>query len=429
MRGRPRSALRAEAEGEEKRDSKSYVEPFFHLDWHCLPFQEFTNPAYAKFCLVHQHIRLRLGGIEPSAMKIAGDYTLAARCFAVIVAAIAILGAAAPKSWMRAPAPESPAPSRLRAPQILVASPKKKSGTQDQDKPQGVTRVQVNIVRLYATVRDKHNAIIPNLTKDDFRVYEDGQEQQIAIFSKDMTDPITLAMMIDTSGSQQDLLNAEKETASSFLRQILRKDDLATVLSFDTEVNLLADFSDNQETLQRAIERAEINAPINAGPVPQANQAGTVLYDAVYQVCRNDLTEQAGRKAMIILTDAQDEGSSRSLDESIQAAQQANAVVHVLLIADRMGYLMQGEMYSGGSVAAKMAKETGGRVISIRGAKDLDKAFDQVSEELRSQYVVGYYPTNKTADGSFRKIKLETTTAGLKVLTREGYYAPAAPAQ
>jgi VWFA-related protein len=364
-------------------------------------------------------------------MKITRDYTTAARHFAVIVAGISILGAAAPQSWMRGPSRESPAISETPAPQILVAKPatKKPSKDQDKDNPQGVTRVQVNIVRLYVTVRDKHNAIITNLTKDDFHVYEDGQEQQIAIFSKDMTDPITLAMMIDTSRSQQDLLNAEKETASSFLREILRKDDLAMVMSFDTEVNLLADFTDNQELLQSAIQRAEINAGINGGPMPQANQAGTVLYDAIYRSCHNVFAAQAGRKAMIILTDAQDEGSSRSLDEAIQAAQETNAVVHVLLIVNRRAYFMQGEMYSGGIVAAKMAKETGGRVISIRGAKDLDKAFDQISEELRSQYVIGYYSTNKTPDGSFRKVKVETTTPDLKILTRQGYYAPTAPAR
>lgn len=359
-------------------------------------------------------------------MKIAKDYTLSARRFAVIVAGVAILGASAPNSWMRAAVAESPAPAKSHSPQIIVAKPGTKTPAKGQDTSQGVTRVQVNIVRLYATVRDKHNGLVPNLTKEDFRVLDDGQEQQIAIFSKDMTDPITLALMIDTSGSQQYLLNGEKETASVFLRQILRKYDLAAVLSFDTEVNMLADFSDNQETLQNAIQRAEINAPSVAGPVPNANPGGTVLYDAIYRVCHTELTEQAGRKAMIILTDAQDEGSSRSLDEAIQAAQEANTVVHVLLIADRGGYFMSGELYSGSSVAAKMAKETGGRVISIRGAKDLDKAFEQISEELRSQYVIGYYPTNKTNDGAFRKVKLETTTPGMKVLTREGYYAPIA---
>lgn len=360
-------------------------------------------------------------------MKIGTDYTLLARRLALIVAAIASAGAAAPKTWMHSSDSGSPVSAKSSTPQIIVAKPGSKAPAKGQDQPQGVTRVQVNVVRLYATVRDKHNAVITNLGKDDFRVFEDGQQQQIAIFSKDMTDPITLALMIDTSPSQQGLLSAEQETGSEFLRQILKKDDLAMVLSFDSNVNLLADFSDNQETLQKAIQRAEINAAINAGPVPQANQAGTVLYDAIYQTCHNALSQQAGRKAMIILTDAQDEGSSHSLDEAIQAAQEANAVVHVLLIANRMGYFMSGEMYSGASVAAKLARETGGRVISIRGAKDLDKAFEQISEELRNQYVIGYYPANKTDDGSFRKVKLETTTQGLKVLTREGYYAPTAP--
>ncbi|HEV2296941.1 MAG TPA: VWA domain-containing protein [Candidatus Acidoferrales bacterium] len=359
-------------------------------------------------------------------MKIARDYTLAALRFAVIVAGVAFLGAAAPISSMRAAAPESPAPAKSHSPQIIVAKPGTKTPAKGQDTSQGVTRVQVNIVRLYATVRDKHNALVPNLTKDDFRIFDDGQEQQIAIFSKDMTDPITLALMIDTSPSQQGLLGAEQETGSEFLRQILKKDDLAMVLSFDSNVNLLADFSDNQETLQKAIQRAEINAAINAGPMPQANQAGTVLYDAIYRVCHNQLAEQAGRKAMIILTDAEDDGSQKTLDEAVQAAQEANAVIHILLIVNSGWYYSHGQMYSGGSPASKMAKETGGRVISIRGAKDLDKAFEQISEELRSQYVIGYYPTNKTNDGAFRKVKLETTTQGLKVLTREGYYAPVA---
>ncbi|HKW90186.1 MAG TPA: VWA domain-containing protein [Candidatus Acidoferrales bacterium] len=361
-------------------------------------------------------------------MKTGGDYTLSVLRYAAIVAAFVCLGAAAPECWMHANAMASPAAAKSPSPQIIVAKPGAVKPAKGQDQPQGVTRVQVNVVRLYATVRDKHNAIITNLSKDDFRVFEDGQQQQIAIFSKDMTDPITLAMMIDTSPSQQGLLSAEQETGSEFLQQILKKDDLAMVLSFDSNVNLLADFSDNQETLQKAIQRAEINAAINAGPVPQANQAGTVLYDAIYQTCRNALSQQAGRKAMIILTDAEDEGSTHTLDDAIQAAQEANAVVHVLLIVNRGFYFQQGAMYGGASAASKLAKETGGRVISIRGAKDLDKAFQEISEELRNQYVIGYYPTNKTDDGSFRKVKVETTTSGQKVLTREGHYAPTAPA-
>ena len=315
-------------------------------------------------------------------------------------------------------------------PQIPTQIPTKKpAGAPSKDVIQngGVKKFNVNLVRLYVTVRDKHGAIVTNLQKQDFKVFEDGTEQQIAFFSKDMTDPITLAMMIDTSGSQQHLLDAEKATADRFLRDILKKNDLATVVSFDSTVNLLADFTDDQQVLEQGIQKAEINAPVNAGPT-SINLPGTVLYDAISQVCADKLPEETGRKALIILTDAQDEGSTLTLKNAIYAAQEANAVVHVLLIAERAGYFMSGMSYSGGSVAREMAEQTGGRVVSIRNNDDLDKAFDEISQELRSQYIVSYYPTNTAANGGYRKIKVTTSQDGLKVLTREGYYAPGHPA-
>ncbi len=310
-------------------------------------------------------------------------------------------------------------------PQIPVQIPVKKPDGQQKKKQQepdgGVTHVNVNLVRLYVTVRDSHGAIVQNLEKKDFTVYEDGKEQTIAFFSKDMTDPITLGMMIDTSGSEEDFLEAEKETASRFLRDILRKDDLAMLVSFDTQVNLLADFTDDKKILQAALQKAEINAPVDLGPT-NLNQQGTVLYDAIYQVCRDKLPSETGRRALIILTDAQDEGSNHSVQDAILAAQQANAVIHVLLVADpRYAFSLD---YIGRSIAAEMASQTGGRVIAVHNNNGLDKAFDEISQELRSQYVIAYYPTNTTANGAFRKIKVETTTKGLRVLTRKGYYAP-----
>jgi VWFA-related protein len=310
-------------------------------------------------------------------------------------------------------------------PQIPVQIPEKKKPGQSKEIPQigGTKKINVNLVRLYVTVRDKHGAVVPNLEQKDFHVFEDGKEQKISFFSKDMNDPITLAMMVDTSGSEQDLLSAEKETASRFLRDILKKDDLATVISFDTTVNMLADFTDDQDTLQRAIDKAEINAPVALGP-SSTPLPGTVLYDAINQVCADKLPTETGRKALIILTDAEDEGSTSTLKSAIYAAQQANAVIHVLLIADTGGFFMRGAMYGGGSVAHDMAYQTGGRVISVRNDNDLDKAFNQISQELRSQYIVAYYPTDTSANGGFRKIKVDTEQKDLKVLTRAGYYAP-----
>jgi VWFA-related protein len=194
------------------------------------------------------------------------------------------------------------------------------------------------------------------------------------------------------------------------------------VLSFDSDVDLLSDFTDDKAILDRAIRKARVNIPGggslagNPGPVA-GNQTGTALYDAIYLACGEKLNGEAGRKAIIIVTDAQDEGSKVRLEEAVEAAQRTDTVIHILLVADpRFG----GNM----SVAHKLAEDTGGRLIVIRSERNLEEAFDEISEELRSQYTLGYYPTNNTRDGKFRKIKVEMTNHDLKVLARRGYYAP-----
>lgn len=286
-------------------------------------------------------------------------------------------------------------------------------------------KVQVEMVHLYATVRNRHGEIVPNLTKDNFRVFEDGKEQKIAYFTKEMNLPLTLAILIDTSGSQSSLLGAEKVAAKRFLKQVLRKGDLAMVISFDTQVNLLADFTNNTGILDDAIDRARINAPpIIPGTFPTGNKpTGTDFYDAVYLAAHDKLAGQAGRKAIIALTDAQDYGSQETVGQAIEAAQLANTVIHVVLVANPWQYLYAGG-YIGGEVANRMARQTGGVVIRASSERAMNKAFDKLAEELRSQYVLGYYPTNTAHDGTFRKIKIETTPKHYHVLTRAGYYAP-----
>jgi VWFA-related protein len=295
-----------------------------------------------------------------------------------------------------------------------------------QDQSQKPLRVQTSLVNLFATVRDGHHALVPGLTKDDFKIFEDGQEQKVAFFSKEVNLPITMGMLIDTSGSQQDVLGAEQEAASRFVHHVLRKGDEAMVLSFDVDVDMLADFTQDTALLERAIRRTVINAPgspVNAGPVALP-PGGTDLYDAIYLACHDRLSTEAGRKAIVILTDAEDIGSKLKLQDAIEAAQRADTVVHILLLSDEAFYFRQGAGYGGAGVARKLAEETGGRVIEVRSEKDLEKAFDVLSEELRTQYVLGYYPSNANHDGGFRKIKVDTTKSGLKVLTRRGYYAP-----
>lgn len=281
----------------------------------------------------------------------------------------------------------------------------------------------VNLVNLFVTVRDNHKRIVPNLTKDDFQVFEDNQEQKIAFFSKEVTLPITLGLLLDTSGSEQDMLYAIQDAGSRFMNRVLRKGDEAMVLSFDTDVDLLSDFTEDRAELDRAIRRSRINAPMGGGmvntpgPVPTGNVTGTALYDAIYLACNDKLATEAGRKAIVIVTDAQDEGSKMRLEEAIEAAQRTDTVIHILLVADpRYG--------ANGGVAKKLTEETGGRMISVSSEKKLEQAFDEISEELRSQYTVGYYPTDTAKDGRFRKVKVEMTNKDYKALTRKGYYAP-----
>jgi VWFA-related protein len=285
--------------------------------------------------------------------------------------------------------------------------------------PPGQIRVQVNLVNLFATVRDKHKAIVTGLKQDDFQVYEDGQLQEITYFSAESNLPITVGMLMDTSGSEYYMLSGEKEAGSRFLARVMRKGDLAMVMSFDTDVDLLADFTDDRGTLNRAINRAQINAPsggmIAQGPLPSSGTGGTNFYDAVYLAAHDKLSSEAGRKAIIVLTDAEDTGSKLNLQDAIEAAQRTDTVVHILLVAADGGDQ---------TVAKRLTDETGGRMIVVRSEKNLEQAFDQISEELRSQYTVGYSPSNKKHDGSYRKIKMEMKDKDYSVLTRRGYYAP-----
>jgi VWFA-related protein len=287
---------------------------------------------------------------------------------------------------------------------------------------QGPTiRTQVNLVNLFVTVRDKSKHIVTDLKQEDFKVSEDGQPQQIAFFSKEVTLPITLALLLDTSGSEQNMLGAIQDAGSQFLSRVLRKGDEALVMSFDMDVDLLSDFTDDRGQLDRAIRKTRINAAsggmINPGPVPTAGQVGTAFYDAVYLACNEKLGTEAGRKAIVVVTDAQDEGSKVRLEEAIEVAQRTDAVVHIILVYD--------PHYGANSgVAHKITDETGGRTIVANSEKHLMEAFDQISEELRSQYTLGYYPTNTSHDGKFRKVKIDMSNHDLKVLARKGYYAP-----
>lgn len=300
-----------------------------------------------------------------------------------------------------------------------------------QDQSMETLKINVNVVQLFFNVKDKHGALIPNQTKDDFEILEDSKPQTIKYFTAETNLPLTLGILIDSSGSQERVLPMEKEVGAAFLKQILRPKDLAFVIGFDVDVDLLQDFTNSAKDLTGGLNKAQINTGggscggvpgMGGGPVPcSGSPRGTLLYDAIYLAGHDELAQQVGRKAMIILTDGEDQGSKLRIQEAIEAAQKSDSICYVIMIADRGFY--GGFGYSGDSQMKKLATETGGRVIDVGNKPEkLKQAFDQISQELRSQYNIGYVPTNTKLDGSFRKVEIRSKK-GYKIQARTGYYA------
>jgi VWFA-related protein len=312
-------------------------------------------------------------------------------------------------------------------------TPPPNSNAQSQDESAETLKVNVEVVQLFFNVKDKHGALIPNLTKDNFDLFEDGKPQTIKYFKAETDLPLTLGILIDSSGSQQRVLDMEKTVGGSFLENILRPKDEAFVISFDVDINLLQDFTSSVSRLKHALNEAKINTggvgcsggPLGPqGPIPCSSTGprGTALYDAVYLASHDEFSHEVGRKAMILLTDGEDQGSRLKIRDAIEAAQKADTICYVLLIADRGFY--GGFGYSGASDMKKLTQETGGRVIDVGNKiEKLRQAFDQISQELRSQYNAGYTPTNPNRDGSFRKVEIKSKPGDYKIQARSGYYA------
>jgi len=328
--------------------------------------------------------------------------------------------------------------SFLFVPGALLAQdpPKLSSPDQDQsqpsdERPTTSLKINVNVVQLFFNVKDKRGGLIPNLTKNDLQVSEDGKPQTIKYFAAESNLPLTLGILIDSSGSQQRVLDMEKEVGGDFLTQILREKDLAFVISFDVNVDLLQDFTNSVHSLKTALNTAKINTGggagtipgLGGGPIPSSTiPRGTLLYDAIYLAAHDELAQQVGRKAMIILTDGEDQGSQLKIQDAVEEAQKSDSIVYVLLCADRGFYGFGG--YSGEGQMKKLTQETGGRVIEVGNKMDkLKQAFDQVAQELRSQYNVGYTPTNAALDGTFRKVEIHANSKDYKIQARTGYYA------
>ena len=331
--------------------------------------------------------------------------------FAALALVLALLAGFQPTSWAR----QDSAPAKPQ---------EQKTST-----PPGQTlKVSIEVVNVYAVVKEKDGHMVPDLNKDDFEITEDNVPQEVKYFSRQTDTPLTLGMMVDTSPSQGRVLPIEQEQAKAFLNQVLRPKDLAFVLHFDLEVELLQDFTADLQRLTHAIDETVINGG-GQGPMPSTfpggNLGGTHLYDAVWLAANELLKNEVGRKVLILMTDGEDQGSKEKLTSGLEAAQRSDVIIYSVEISDQSFYHAQGIGYGGDSVLRKLSEETGGRVVPVKNAGETAVAFQQIARELRTQYLLGYTSTNTKHDGTYRKIRVQVKSGNYKVQARRGYYAPA----
>ncbi len=303
-----------------------------------------------------------------------------------------------------------------------------------QDAPPGqetpTIKVNIDVVNILFNVRDKSHGLVGNLTKDDFTVFEDGKQQEIKYFNRETDLPLTIGLLIDVSASQMNLIDIEKNAADQFFQNVIRPKDLAFLISFGADADLLQDYTSSPRLLRKGLEDLHVNSDVGGlhpGPVPTIGQPrGTILYDAVYLAAHDQLKGQVGRKVLVMITDGEDQGSRYSIKQAIEAAQKADALLYSFFYVDREFYRQNGGiMFGGGNAGAlrQMSDETGGHVFQISRKLTLQSAFDELNAEMRSQYAIGYIPTNPAKDGSFRHIEIRTSNKDWKVQARKGYYA------
>ena len=321
----------------------------------------------------------------------------------------------------------------------------------------------VKVVNVLATVHDKSGKIVNDLTKDDFDLAEDGRPQAIKYFSRETDLPLTLGLLIDTSTSQRQVLGDERSASYRFLEHVLREDkDQAFLIHFDFDVELLQDLTSSRSKLEKAMDQVGLardaqpqmrrggGYPGGGGGYPGGGGArrggGTTLYDAILLASNEEMRNQQGRKALILLTDGVDNGSKAPLSEAIEAAQRADTLVYSILFSGaepaqpfggfgggvgglggarrgggRDRFPQQQQRPDGKRVLQQISKETGGGFFEVSKKLSIDQIYDRIEEELRNQYSLGY-TSDKSDSYSFRKIGLTVKQKNMIVQTREGYY-------
>lgn len=343
-------------------------------------------------------------------------------------------------------------------------------GQEARHDPATTISVDVKVVTLPVTVRDTHGHIVTDLSKDDFVLQEDGRPQSIRYFSRETNLPLTLGLLVDTSLSQRNVLDEERDASKVFLDDMLTDaKDKAFLIHFDHEVELLQDLTSARDKLQSALDLLKTPSferdtssgsgePNDSRSGRMRRTGGTLLYDAVYLASDELMKKQEGRKALIVLSDGVDRGSKEPLMSAVEAAQRANTVVYSILFVDphredHAGYDRGGRRGSGWpgggggwpgggrggpgagrrptqevhvdgkKILDRIARETGGRMYEVSKKQSVAQIYAGIAEELRTQYILGYTPDKESAASGYHKIKLEAKRKDLDVQTRDGYYA------
>lgn len=288
-------------------------------------------------------------------------------------------------------------------------------------------KVDVDLVNVLFSVRDKKGALISDLTENDFQVFEDGKEQKIRVLTRESNLPLTIGLLVDVSRSQENLIEIERRAAIQFFRQVLKAKDMAFLIAFGSEAELLQDYTNSVKLLTSGLDQLRVDAAvggIHPGPVPTIGQPrGTILYDSVYLAASDKLKGEVGRKAIVLITDGVDQGSRVKLKEAMETAQKSDVIIYSVHYVDYHAYGGFGS--PGDGDLRKMSEETGGRVYRVDRKYTLEMIFDELQRELRSQYALGYSTSNPAKDGGFRKLEIRPRNKDYRVQARKGYYASA----
>ena len=295
-----------------------------------------------------------------------------------------------------------------------------------EEAPEATIKVDVDVVNLFCSVRDKNKAFIKDLHRKEFAVYEDGKAQEIRYFTRETDLPLTIGLLVDVSKSQENLIEIEKRAAYQFFQQVLRPKDMAFLVSFGADAELLQDYTNSARSLQKALNGLRLSTSVGGlhpGPVPTSKPRGTILFDAIYLAATEKLRSEVGRKVIVVISDGMDFGSRVSLREAVAEAHKSDTIIYSIYYYDPGAY---GFGFGGGSDGdlRKMSEETGGRLFKVSGRDTLELIFKEIQEEMRSQYAIGYTPSNAVRDGGFRKVEIKLANKDYRVQARKGYFAP-----